>query len=33
METLFTALGLIVAAAVVFWLFVLEPRRKIYDRK
>ena len=33
METLYTALGLSVAAAVIFWLFVLEPRRKIYDHK
>jgi hypothetical protein len=32
METLYIALGVIVAVVVVFWLFVLEPRRKIYDR-
>jgi hypothetical protein len=32
METLLITLGVIAGAAIVFWLFVLEPRRKIYDR-
>jgi hypothetical protein len=32
METLYIAIGLVVAAVVVVWLFVIEPRRKIYDR-
>jgi len=33
METFFIVIGVIVAAAVIFWLFVMEPRRKIYDRE
>jgi hypothetical protein len=32
METLFIVLGVIVGIAIVFWLFFIEPRRKIYDR-
>jgi hypothetical protein len=32
METLLIVLGVIAGIALVFWLFVLEPRRKIYDR-
>jgi hypothetical protein len=32
METVLIALGVIAGAAIVFWLFVIEPRRKIYDR-
>jgi hypothetical protein len=31
METFFIALAVIVGAAVAFWLFAIEPRRKIYD--
>jgi hypothetical protein len=31
METFFIALGVIVLAGVAVWLFVFEPRRKIYD--
>jgi hypothetical protein len=31
METFFMALGLIALAGVCFFLFVIEPRRKIYD--
>jgi hypothetical protein len=31
-ETLFIALGVIAGVAIVFWLFFIEPRRKIYDR-
>jgi len=32
METLLIVLGVIAGAAVVFWLFFIEPPRKIYDR-
>ena len=31
MEVFFIALAVIAAAGVVFFLFVMEPRRKIYD--
>jgi hypothetical protein len=32
METVLIALGVVAGAAIVFWLFAIEPRRKIYDR-
>ena len=31
METFLITIGVIVGAVVVFFLFVIEPRRKIYD--
>ena len=31
METFFTTLAVIVLSGFCFWLFVIEPRRKIYD--
>jgi hypothetical protein len=31
METFFITLGVIVLACIAVWLFVFEPRRKIYD--
>jgi hypothetical protein len=31
METFFIVIGVIALAAVAVWLFVFEPRRKIYD--
>jgi hypothetical protein len=31
METFFIVLAVIVGTAVAFWLFVIEPKRKIYD--
>jgi hypothetical protein len=31
METFFIALGVVVLAGIAIWLFVFEPRRKIYD--
>ena len=31
METLFITLGAIVLVCVAVWLFIFEPRRKIYD--
>jgi hypothetical protein len=32
METVFIVLGVIAGGAIVFWLFAIEPRRKIYDQ-
>jgi cbb3-type cytochrome oxidase subunit 3 len=31
METFFIAIGVIVLVCVAVWLFIFEPRRKIYD--
>ncbi len=31
METFFIVLGVIAVSGIAFWLFVIEPRRKIYD--
>jgi hypothetical protein len=31
METLLIVVGVIVVAGVAVWLFIFEPRRKIYD--
>jgi hypothetical protein len=32
METFLTVLAVIAMSGICFWLFLIEPRRKIYDR-
>ena len=32
METFFTTLAVIAMSSICFWLFIIEPRRKIYGK-